>query len=57
MMAGGAYDHLVASQQLGDIAHERPDTAFRQRGKVALTVLDPNPEVKELCPLHQAYFM
>jgi len=44
MMSSGAYDQMTASQRMGDFSMERPNTASRQQGRVALTVLNPDPE-------------
>lgn len=45
MMTQGHYDTLTVTQQLGDFALQRPSTRQRQEGRVALTVLQPHPEV------------
>lgn len=45
MMTGGMYDQTTVTQEMGEFAIDRPATATRKGGKIALTVLNPEVSV------------
>jgi hypothetical protein len=45
MLTQGRFDPLAVTQHVSDFSSARPPTRSRENGRVALTVLQPHPEV------------